>query len=61
MTKKELQVLVAEQKILNKIYVIHDKKLMIDQDFVAMYAVETKKLKSQVKRNIKRFPKGFMF
>ena len=34
---------------------------MIDQDFAAMYAVETKQLKRQVKRNIEGFPKDFMF
>ena len=61
MVKKELQVLVAEQKILNKIYVIRAEKVMLDQDLADMYAVETKQLKRQVKRNIERFPKDFMF
>ena len=59
--KKELQVLVAEQKILNKIYVIRGEKVMLDQDLAAMYGVETKQLKRQVKRNTDRFPKDFMF
>jgi hypothetical protein len=61
MAKKELQALVAEQKILNKIYVIRGEKVMIDQDLSEMYGVETKQLKRQVKRNIDRFPKDFMF
>jgi hypothetical protein len=61
MAKKELQALVAEQKILNRIYVIRGEKVMLDQDLAAMYAVETKQLKRQVKRNIDRFPKDFMF
>lgn len=61
MPKKELQVLVAEQKILNKIYVIRSEKVMLDQDLSIMYAVETKQLKRQVKRNADRFPKDFMF
>ena len=61
MAKKELQVLVAEQKILNRIYVIHGEKVMIDQDLAEMYGVATKQLKRQVKRNIDRFPKDFMF
>jgi hypothetical protein len=61
MRKKELQVLVADQKILNKIYVIRNKKVMIDYDLAEMYGVETKYLKRQVKRNIDRFPKDFMF
>lgn len=61
MAKKDLQVLVAEQKILNKIYVIRGEKIMIDQDLSVMYGVETKQLKRQVKRNLDRFPKDFMF
>ena len=61
MAKKELQVLVAEQKILNKIYVVRGAKVMVDKDLAEMYGVETKQLKRQVKRNIDRFPKDFMF
>ena len=61
MAKKELQALVAEQKILNKIYAIRGEKVMLDQDLAEMYSVETKQLKRQVKRNIDRFPKDFMF
>ena len=61
MAKKELQALVAEQKILNKIYAIRGEKVMLDQDLAEMYGVETKQLKRQVKRNADRFPKDFMF
>ena len=32
MAKKELQALVLEQKILNRIYVVRDQKIMIDED-----------------------------
>ncbi len=34
---------------------------MVDFDLAEMYAVETKRLKEQVKRNIDRFPEDFMF
>jgi hypothetical protein len=61
MSQKELQVLVAEQKILNKIYVIRGEKVLLDEDLSVMYGVETKQLKRQVKRNLDRFPKDFMF
>jgi len=61
MAKKELQALVSEQKILNKIYAIRGERVMLDQDLAEMYGVETKQLKRQVKRNIDRFPKDFMF
>jgi hypothetical protein len=61
MAKKELQALVIEQKILNRIYVVRGQKVMIDEDLAEMYSVETRRLNEQVKRNIKRFPKDFMF
>ena len=61
MTRKELQTIVAEQKILHRIFVIRGQKVMIDDDLAEMYSVETKRLNEQVKRNIKRFPKDFMF
>lgn len=61
MAKKELQLLVAEQKILNRIYVVRGEKVMLDEDLAEMYKVETRRLNEQVKRNGKRFPKDFMF
>lgn len=61
MGKKDLQLLVAEQKILNRIYVVRGQKVMLDQDLAEMYRVETKRLNEQVKRNALRFPKDFMF
>ncbi|MFM9909688.1 MAG: ORF6N domain-containing protein [Chitinophagaceae bacterium] len=61
MAKKEVQILVMEQKILNRIYVVRGQKIMLDEDLAEMYKVETKRLNEQVKRNIKRFPKDFMF
>ncbi|MEI6263843.1 MAG: ORF6N domain-containing protein [Sphingobacteriia bacterium] len=60
-SKKGIKALVAEQKILNKIYIIRGQKVMIDEDLSEIYGVETKRLNEQVKRNIKRFPKDFMF
>ncbi len=61
MANKQLQLLVAEQKILNRIFVFRGQKVMIDEDLAAMYKVETRRLNEQVKRNRKRFPKDFMF
>jgi hypothetical protein len=61
MAKKELQALVAEQKILNRIYVLRSQKIMLDEDLAEMYKVETRRLNEQVKRNSNRFPKDFMF
>jgi phage regulator Rha-like protein len=59
--KQELQALVAEQKILNKIYVIRGEKIMLDRDLAELYGVEARRLREQVKRNAERFPTKFMF
>jgi hypothetical protein len=61
MAKAELQTLIAEQKILNRIYVVRKQKVMIDRDLAEMYGVETKVFNQSVKRNKERFPKDFMF
>ena len=34
---------------------------MIDRDLAELYGVSTKRLKEQVRRNISRFPRDFMF
>ena len=61
MAKKELQALVAEQKILDRIYVVRGEKVMLDRDLAELYGIETRALKQAVKRNTERFPKDFMF
>ena len=43
------------------IFEIRGYKVMMDADLAALYETETKILKQQVKRNIDRFPKDFMF
>lgn len=47
--------------VINKIYLIRGQKVMLDRDLAELYAVETRRLNEQVKRNEKRFPKNFMF
>lgn len=47
--------------IISKILYIRGKKIMLDEDLAKLYCVETKRLNEQVKRNIERFPKDFMF
>lgn len=49
------------QIIQNKIYELRGYKVMLDFDLAEMYQVETRALNQSVKRNIKRFPKDFMF
>ncbi len=44
-----------------RIFIIRGYKVMIDRDLADLYAVETKYLNRQVKRNRERFPSEFMF
>lgn len=57
----ENEIMLPDEIIINKIYVIRGKKVMIDRDLAELYGVETKQLKRAVRRNIKRFPEDFMF
>ncbi len=61
MIKKENVLVVPDEVVMNKIYVIRNQKVMLDKDLADLYQVETKQLKRQVKRNIERFPEDFMF
>ena len=53
--------MIPDEIISNKIYVIREQKVMLDRDLAELYQVETKRLNEQVKRNKNRFPKDFMF
>ena len=49
------------QNIQDLIYVIRGQRVMLDFDLAMLYEVETRSLNQSVKRNIRRFPKDFMF
>ena len=53
--------IISEQIIQNKIYAIRGFQIMLDRDLAELYEVPTKRLNEQVKRNMERFPKDFMF
>jgi ORF6N domain len=53
--------LIPIERIEQKIYLIRGQKVMLDFNLASLYEVETKYLKRQVKRNLNRFPKDFMF
>jgi len=61
MTNKISQIGVPDEVIISKIYLIRDKKVMLDRDLASLYEVETKQLKRAVRRNRERFPEDFMF
>ena len=58
---KENKMMLPDEVIINKILPIRGQRVMIDSDLAELYGVPTKRLNEQVKRNIKRFPKHFMF
>lgn len=47
--------------ITGRIHIIRGQKVMLDRDLAELYGVEVKALKQAVRRNMGRFPKGFMF
>lgn len=53
--------LIPIESIISRIFLIRDHKVMLDFDLAQLYGVETRALKQQVRRNIKRFPDDFMF
>ncbi|MCU0378607.1 MAG: ORF6N domain-containing protein [Bacteroidales bacterium] len=61
MTKGSTQIAIPDEIIANKIYLIRDKKVMLDEDLADLYNVSTGVLNQAVKRNINRFPDDFMF
>ena len=51
---------IPDERIVDKIYLIREQKVMLDRDLAELYGVETKRLKEAVKRNLFRFPEDFM-
>lgn len=43
------------------IHVVRGMKVMLDEDLAAMYGTTTKRVNEQVRRNLARFPRDFMF
>ena len=61
MAKKSNDIIIADERIINKIYYIRGQKVMLDRDLAELYGVETRSLNQAVKRNSDRFPDDFMF
>jgi phage regulator Rha-like protein len=53
--------IIPSERIQECIYFVRRQKVMLDSDLARLYSVETKALVRAVKRNIDRFPSGFMF
>ncbi len=53
--------IVSVEQIDNCIHLIRGQRVMLDSDLAILYGVPTKRLNEQVRRNIDRFPRDFMF
>ena len=61
MAKGLNHIVIPDEIITSKIYLIREKKVMLDKDLAELYNVSTGVLNQAVKRNIARFPDDFMF
>jgi len=61
MKKSVTEKLISDEEVMNKIYLIRGKKVMLDRDLAELYGVTTGNLNLAVKRNKGRFPDDFMF
>ncbi|MDI6777792.1 MAG: ORF6N domain-containing protein [Patescibacteria group bacterium] len=59
-SKTKTTSLIPDERIINRIFFIRGKKVMIDGDLAELYGVETRVLNQAVRRNLKRFPDDFM-
>jgi len=55
------KVFVPDERILSKIYLIREQKVMLDKDLATLFSVKAIRLREQVKRNPEKFPEHFMF
>ncbi|GEO07569.1 ORF6N domain-containing protein [Segetibacter aerophilus] len=59
--KNSIKLVLPDEAVISRIYLIRGKKVMLDRDLAEMYGVETRVLNQAVQRNIDRFPKDFIF
>ncbi len=56
-----MTVAICTDTIKELIHIVRERQVMIDTDLARLYAVKTKRLNEQVRRNKDRFPDSFMF
>jgi hypothetical protein len=56
-----MKYMVKQEEIFGRIYFLRGEKVILDKDLAILYGVEIRTLNQSVKRNIKRFPKDFLF
>lgn len=55
------QIVIPDEVLMSKIYLIRAQKVMLDSDLAELFDVRAIRLREQVKRNIEKFPLHFMF
>jgi len=53
--------IIPKEALMRKIYLIRNEKVILDRDLAALYDVKAIRLREQVKRNMSKFPRHFMF
>ncbi|MEE1945711.1 ORF6N domain-containing protein [Pedobacter sp. KR3-3] len=61
MKKKQTDLIIPDEVLINKIYYLRKQKVMLDRDLAELYGVPARRLREQVKRNHDNFPTNFMF
>lgn len=61
MSEKNEIMIVDEQSLKDKIYVIRGQQVMLDFDLAEIYGYSTSAFNQQVNRNIEKFDEDFMF
>ncbi len=59
--EKSKAIMLPDEVITNKIYLIRGEKVMLDRDLAELFDVKAIRLREQLKRNIEKFPVHFMF
>lgn len=61
MEEANRDLMLPDEAITSKIYLIRGEKVMLDRDLAELFGVKAIRLREQVKRNIEKFPQHFMF
>ncbi len=56
-----MEAVLADQEITGRILLVRGQRVMLDRDLAELYGMLPFRLREQVKRNLERFPKSFMF
>lgn len=59
--KKNAIVIIREENLADKIYLIRGQRVMLDFELAEIYGYETKRFNEQVKNNIEKFDEDFRF